>query len=102
MSTSWKRGSTSAWRKIREFVLRRDGFRCRAHADGWCDMVPGRHTCTVRAELGGRHTGHAHHVYGRAVSGDDPAAIVAACAACNRHIGEPGKHIPQPKPVTRW
>jgi hypothetical protein len=101
MSRSWGAGSTRAWRQVRSFVLRRDGYRCRAHADGWCDkanrVTP--HTCTGRA---GETGGHAHHIRGKQF-GDDPAYIVAACAACNLHIGDPDRKAdPQPKPRTRW
>lgn len=102
MSREWSKGSTRRWRGIRAFVLGRDGYRCRAHADGWCARVPREHTCTVRAELSGPHAGHAHHTRGRAVTGDDPRHIVAACAACNVHIGDPAAHDPQPAPRTRW
>ena len=103
MSRTWAKGSTRAWRRLRAFILTRDGYRCRAHADGWCDKAPGEHTCTERAELRGPHRGHAHHTLGKAVTGDDPRYIVAACQACNLHIGDPTKQAdPQPKPRTRW
>ena len=102
ISKSWKAGSTRRWRDVRAFVLARDGYRCRAHTDGLCDAVPGPHECTGRAELRGPHAGHAHHVKGRAVTGDDPRWITAACAPCNLHIGSPERHSPEPKRVSRW
>jgi hypothetical protein len=43
----------------------------------------------------------AHHVLGRAVTGDDPSYLVAACAACNLHVGEP-KTSPAPRRVSSW
>lgn len=89
MSRGWKGGSTRRWRRIRRAVLERDGCRCRAHDDGWCDQAQGEHTCTGRADLSGPHAGHAHHTLGRAITGDDPRHIVAACEPCNLHIGEP-------------
>lgn len=105
MSGSWAKGSTRAWRELRAFVLSRDGYRCRAHVDGWCARAgnTNEHNCTVRAELYGPHRGHAHHTKGRSVTGDDPNHIVAACQACNLHIGDPTKAPdPEPTPRTRW
>lgn len=104
MSKAWERGSTRQWRVLRAQVLTRDGYRCRAHEDGWCDRACARdHVCTGMAHLGGVHAGHAHHTIGREVTGDDPAHIVAACRACNLAIGNPGASPdPEPRPVTRW
>ena len=103
MSRTWAKGSTRAWRRLRAYVLARDGYRCRAHADGWCAKVPGQHTCTGIAALAGPDAGHAHHTRGKAVTGDDPRYIVAACQACNLHIGDPTQHSDPPnKAVTRW
>jgi hypothetical protein len=100
VSRSWEGGSTSAWRRVREEVLLRDGGVCRAHADGWCARVRRPHVCEGRAPLAG---GHAHHTLGRAVTGDDPRFIVAACSACNLHIGDPTQqHDPRNRRVTRW
>ena len=101
MSTAWGSGSTRAWRLVRAYVLARDSYQCRAHADGWCAKAnrSTEHTCTGRADQTG---GHAHHVYGKRF-GDDPAYIVAACKACNLHIGDPDRQPdPQPEPRTRW
>ncbi|MFG1800201.1 hypothetical protein ACGFI4_08510 [Micromonospora carbonacea] len=84
-------------------MLTRDGYRCRAHEDGWCDRAPGVHYCTGVAALRGPDRGHAHHTHGRAITGDDPRFIVAACEACNLHIGDPTAHTDPPnQPVTRW
>lgn len=95
--SNWAAGSTRTWRRVRAAVLARDG-RCRAHADGWCARAgrTGVHTCTGRAE-------HAHHVLGRGRTGDDPAYLVAACAACNLFIGDPTAHQDPPlTTITRW
>ncbi|MFI1195506.1 HNH endonuclease [Micromonospora sp. NPDC020750] len=103
MSQSWAGGSTRAWRVLRAQVLLRDHYRCRAHDDGWCDRAPGPHTCTGIADLTGPDRGHAHHTLGKAVTGDDPRHIVAACEPCNLHIGDPARHNDPPnKAVTRW
>jgi len=103
VSRNWKGGSTWRWRKIREYVLERDGHRCRAHADGWCDAVPRRHKCEGD---GSAVVTHAHHVHGRAATGDDSRFIVASCASCNLHIGDPAARQPASSPrhrrVSRW
>lgn len=47
--------------------------------------------------------GHAHHTRGKAVTGDDPRYIVAACPACNLAIGSPTETIDPPnRAVTKW
>ncbi len=100
MSKGWAGGSTTAWRRVREYVLRRDalaGWRCRAHEEGWCersDAAP--HQCTS-------HATHAHHTHGREQTGDDPAYIVSSCTPCNLAIGDPTT-APDPTPIprTRW
>lgn len=99
MSRSWAGGSTRRWRRIRRLVLDRDqGKGCRAHREGWCARAgrPGPHTCT------GVPT-QAHHTLGKAVSGDDPRYLVAACGPCNQHIGDPARAADPPnKGVTKW
>lgn len=88
MSRSWAGGSTSAWRRVRLQVLIRDNYECQLKLSN---------ICTTTAE-------HAHHVLGRALTGDDPQWIVAACSACNYAIGEPSRRPadPPPRRMTQW
>jgi len=90
MSRSWKSGSTPAWRKLRARVLatnRRDN-------QGRCQLArPG--VCTGQAT-------QVHHTVGRAVSGDDPAYLMAVCRECNLAVGEPKRTSPDPKQISRW
>lgn len=85
MSESWRGGSTRKWRKIREYVLIRDGYVCQVGMPG---------VCTGKADC-------AHHIYGREAYGDDPKYIVASCTACNSRI-DPAKDNPKPKQMTEW
>ena len=85
MSKSWAGGSTRRWREVRAFVLERDGWQCQV-------QLPG---CEGRAR-------HAHHVQGRAVTGDDPRYVVAACEHCNLKIGDPTKKDPPAQPDVWW
>lgn len=104
MSSNWQSGSTSAWRRLRAAILARDHYRCRAHTEGWCNK-PGvkPHTCTIKAHLGGPHAGHAHHTLGKAITGDNPAHIIAACRACNLAIGDPTQGGDPPgRSATQW
>jgi hypothetical protein len=99
MSRSWKGGSTRAWRRLRAWILyvRDVGKGCRAHREGWCERAGAApHTCTDRGEV-------AHHTLGKAVTGDDPAHIVAACAVCNLAIGDPSAAADPPgRSATQW
>lgn len=85
MSRAWAGGSTTAWRKLRAAVLDRDGHLCRLQLAG----------CTRRATC-------VHHTLGRAVTGDDPTHLIAACEPCNAKIGDPRAGDPRPTPRTRW
>lgn len=89
MSRRWAGGSTRAWRKIRAYVLDRDDYRCRLQLPDVCTGVAD----TV------------HHTEDRALVGDDPDYLQAACAACNQARGDPTKRTtrdPAGRGVTRW
>lgn len=90
VSRSWRKGSTTAHRRARAQVLadntRRNGGKCQL-------AIPG--VCTGKATT-------AHHTLGYGVTGDDPRYMVAACAACNGHVGDPRRHDPQPRPRIQW
>ena len=81
----WPNGTDGSWRRIRAAGLLRDGGTCRLNRTG----------CTIEAT-------QVHHVYGRAVTGDDPAHCVAACWPCNRAAGTPSKDEPRSIPRTAW
>lgn len=99
---NWATGGGREWRELRAKILERDGYRCRAHDDGWCDKAlnPHPHTCLGAAPLAG---GEAHHTLGRGLTGDDPRYIVGSCRPCNQHIGDPTR-VPDPpaRPVSTW
>jgi hypothetical protein len=75
-------------------VLLRDGYLCQLKISG---------VCTVHAPLAG---GHAHHVHGPAncagCATDRADHLVAACPACNLHVGEPTTADPPNRGVTKW
>ncbi|MFJ8966060.1 hypothetical protein ACIRG5_42390 [Lentzea sp. NPDC102401] len=105
MSKGWTGGSTRQWRRTRAAVLEQNqldtGGRCTVQiptiCTRWADTV--------------------HHTKGRAITGDDPAHLVASCTPCNLHIGDPQTHNPacplcaqrpsnaldpEPRPMTWW
>jgi 5-methylcytosine-specific restriction endonuclease McrA len=89
MSTSWSGGSTRQWRRIRAAVLeenqRENGGRC---------VLAIKDVCTGKADC-------VHHTLGRAVTGDDRRYLVAACRACNLHVGQPTQDV-RPLKVSKW
>lgn len=90
MSKAWAGGSTTAWRKTRALVLANN----QATNGGRCTLaIPDM--CTGQAT-------QVHHTLGRNVTGDDPRYLAATCAECNQHVGDPTKHNPQPKLISRW
>jgi hypothetical protein len=95
----WRGGSTRAHRTAREYVLRRDGFRCRlAYPGTW--VVRGG---AVRSCLG--EANEAHHTRGKQITGDDPRFMIAACQPCNLRAGDPTR-VTTPDPpgrsATQW
>lgn len=71
---------------MRLFVLERDDHRCQIRIADCCTTIAD----TV------------HHTLGWAITGDNPAFLVAACKACNLRIGEPKGNDEQPRRTTRW
>lgn len=90
-------GSTRAWRRLRLWVLNRDGWRCQAPgaipaaSGSWAALyAPGswnRRTDDNGAGVAlvcGDYADHADHVTPRALGGsDDPANVRASCARHN-------------------
>ncbi len=84
--SSWDGGSTSAWRRIRQFILDRDGHRCTIQLN----------VCTGVAT-------QVHHRLGRAISGDSNSELLqAACQPCNRAIGQPKINDAPINRMTEW
>lgn len=82
MSRSWAAGSTTRWRQIRAYVLRRDGYTCQINGP----------VCTRRAT-------EVDHIVEKAHGGqDNPDNLRAACRACN--LGRNARQ-PAPEPPTR-
>lgn len=71
MSRSWQAGSTRAWRRLRLFVLTRDGWACQLPSDD----DPAK-PCLALAT-------HADHVVPKSQGGQDTADNLRA--ACARH-----------------
>lgn len=96
MSRAWRNGSTRRWRRIRLFVLERDGYACQIKLPGtWIDGKGRVQRCRGLADC-------VHHTRGRA-TGHDPRYLQAACTPCNLKIGDPNAvPDPQPRPMTRW
>jgi len=72
---------TSAWyKKIRPFVLARDGYRCQIRLPGVCANLDGKRLPANRLEV--------DHIHPRRRGGSDhPHNLRAACIPCNRHLG---------------
>lgn len=90
MSRSWAGGSTRGWRRLRAAILAANAME----TGGRCQLAVPR-VCTGQAD-------QVHHVRGKAETGDDPRWLVACCAACNLHVGRPGRTSPTPRPTSRW
>lgn len=81
MSASWAGGSTRTWRRLRLYVLDRDGFRCQLPAKGGSSSNGG--------ELCGAYATHVDHVVPLSKGGAkyDDRNCRAACASCNLSRG---------------
>jgi 5-methylcytosine-specific restriction endonuclease McrA len=80
VSRSWAGGSTRAWRRLRAYVLDRDGYACQVPVDAAGDQV--EETLAVRRCLAYAH--HAGHVIAKCEGGPDtPENLRATCARHN-------------------
>lgn len=74
-------GSTRAWRRIRLYVLDRDGWRCRVPVDEHGRITPAGRPCGLPAVT-------ADHIIPRTRGGsDDPSNLRAACEPHNLNKG---------------
>ncbi len=89
MSRSWKNGSTYRWRQVRAIVLANN----QATNGGRCNLAV-RGVCTLTAT-------QVHHTKGKAY-GDDMRYLMAVCAPCNQHVGDPNRGHINPQPKTNW
>lgn len=88
MSSNWHGGSSAGWKKVRVLVIARDA-ECKLRTSSKCNGRPD----TV------------HHTQDRAVVGDDPRYLIAACGPCNFAFGSPTQEKygdPPPTPRTQW
>jgi hypothetical protein len=99
VSRGWRGGSTRAYRVLRDAILERDGHSCRIALPGtWVTRYGRTKRCMGTASC-------VHHTHGRAVTGDDPRFMVAACTPCNLKVGDPTKHRggdPPGRGMTQW
>lgn len=90
MSKAWRGANNRQWSVVRKRVMdenaRVNGGRCTLQIRG---------VCTGQAE-------QAHHVLGRATTGDDTRYLTAVCAACNVHVGDPSAVSPRHRSVSQW
>jgi hypothetical protein len=89
MSRSWSGGSTTRWRKLRKRIL-----EANQHENAGCCQLAIPDICTGKADC-------VHHVRGKAY-GDRVVDLIAACSACNGHVGNPAKISPEPTPRSKW
>jgi hypothetical protein len=96
VSTSWKSGSTRAWRLLREQVLadnRRDN-------DGRCQIAltdtnpDGSPLCAGQADC-------VHHAIGRGITADAPEFVVASCTPGTLRVGRPARSSATTR-VSNW
>jgi 5-methylcytosine-specific restriction endonuclease McrA len=86
MSSGWRGGSTTAWRRLRALVLDRDEHTCQVRLPG----------CTGVAT-------HADHITPKSRGGTDhPGNLRGSCRSCNLHRGTGPDPDPSPKRITKW
>lgn len=88
-------GSTRPWRRLRLYVLNRDGWRCRMTAEDG-------HPCGNQLRLGDpdpNHRATVEHLDQLQLGGPllaDPDRLVAACLHHNSSAGAKSRHATQP------
>lgn len=87
MSAGWALGSTTRWRRIRAYVLARDGYVCRIGAAGCVELAT-----------------HVDHIVPKEAGGtDEEGNLRAACEPCN--LGRRrarAEYEPDPRSVSEW
>lgn len=87
MSASWAGGSTRAWRRVRLYVLERDGWRCQFPGDD-------DHPAQLSGNRCGRFANHADHILAKSLGGTDhPANLRAACRDHNLAKGDGRRQV---------
>jgi len=90
--TGWEGGGTRAWRKVRAYVLDRDGWRCRL-----CGLPISRAIKYPHPK-----SASVHHTRGKR-NGDDPKDLVATHLDCNQNAGTiTATPDPEPRSRTEW
>lgn len=89
MSKAWRKGSTSAWRRTRAQVL-------------MSNLVDNNGLCTLQLPGCTQHANVVDHIYGRAITGDDPKYLRAVCASCNSRHNPHTQPDPPSNPHDRW
>lgn len=95
MSASWAGGSTRTWRKLRMYVLDRDGFACQVPVRGGTEDNGG--------QVCGAFATHVDHIVPLSKGGPkyDDRNCRAACSRCNLGRGA-GDNEPRPVRIGVW
>lgn len=89
MSKAWESGTDASWKRVRPAVLKHNREFQRGQCQVRSSVCTGKATCV-------------HHTQPRHLVGDDPKYLLASCAECNQHVGDPSRHDPDPQPRTKW
>jgi hypothetical protein len=91
MSDAWSGGSTRRWRKLRAYVLLRDGYVCQAPTH---PETP-RHLATQLRKDCTKTATQVHHLDGREAGLIcPPDRLISSCESCNLTLGDPTRFSP--------